>query len=283
MFTKTLASASPDYERDSIILNEEEPKESQRFRNCLSEVRKLAQKSQNKNTVERSAWKVHIVSSNSFPTKAGLASSASGYACLGTFKLINYSNDTCIKLTGIYRQIYFLVYTLAQLYELDASGSDLSALARRGSGSACRSLFGGFVRWYMEDPCIARPIACANHWPDLRCMVAVVSTGTKSVGSTEGMRRSVQTSTLLQHRIDKVLPNRIEGMQQAILERNFERFAELSMKDSNQFHAVCLDTYPPLFYLNGTSNAIIQLVHLYNQVHQKIKVKTMIRIFVIYF
>ncbi len=109
------------------------------------------------------------------------------------------------------------MYTLAQLYELDANSSELSALARRGSGSACRSLFGGFVRWYHQStPCVARPIAEAAHWPELRCLIAVVNSDSKTVGSTEGMKRSVETSDLLQHRIKHVVPERAEKMQQVI-------------------------------------------------------------------
>ena len=65
-------------------------------------------------------WKVHVNSENNFPTAAGLASSAAGYACL--------------------------VYALCQMYGVTG---DISGLARQGSGSACRSVDGGFVRWRM--------------------------------------------------------------------------------------------------------------------------------------
>ena len=185
------------------------------------------------------------------------------------------------------------VFTLAQLFELESHRSELSALARRGSGSACRSLYGGFVRWFHQSrPCIARPVAEAEHWPELRCLVAVVSNKSKSIGSTEGMRRSVETSRLLEHRVKNVVPDRVQDMQmvnslrlnegcllkclnvilQAILEKNFAKFADLTMQDSNQFHAICLDTYPPLFYMNNTSQAIIQLVHRYNELRQATKV-----------
>lgn len=90
----------------------------------------------------------------------------------------------------------------------------MSALARRGSGSACRSLYGGFVHWFHQsEPCVARPIAEADHWPELRCLVAVVSSKSKSVGSTEGMKRSKETSKLLQHRIKNVVPDRVLEMR----------------------------------------------------------------------
>lgn len=96
-------------------------------------------------------WHVHICSENNFPTAAGLASSAAGYACL--------------------------VYALAQLYDLK---SDLTELARRGSGSACRSIYGGFVRWHMGigndgRDSIAKQIAPSSHWPELRILILIVS------------------------------------------------------------------------------------------------------------
>lgn len=96
-------------------------------------------------------WKLHICSKNNFPTAAGLASSAAGYACLSA--------------------------ALAKLYNFNG---DISAIARSGSGSACRSVFGGFVRWYMGSDStgadsIARQIAQASHWPEMRIIILVVS------------------------------------------------------------------------------------------------------------
>jgi len=54
-------------------------------------------------------------------------------------------------------------------------------------------------------------------------------------------------------------------MEDAIRTRNFDKFAEITMKESNQFHAVCLDTFPPIAYLNDVSHAIIRLVDAYHQ------------------
>lgn len=106
------------------------------------------------------------------------------------------------------------MFTLAQLFELQSHPSELSALARRGSGSACRSLYGGFVQWFHNsEPCVARPIAEAEHWPELCSLIAVVSSNSKSVGSTEGMRRSVETSQLLKSRINDIVPDRIQEMR----------------------------------------------------------------------
>lgn len=86
------------------------------------------------------------------------------------------------------------------------------------------------------------------------------------------MKRSLETSELLQHRITHVVPERIDKMQRAIIEKDFKSFAELTMKDSNQFHAVCLDTYPPCIYMNNISYNIINLIHSYNDAVNDVKV-----------
>ena len=95
----------------------------------------------------------------------------------------------------------------------------------------------------------------------------------KETSSTSGMKASVETSELLKYRADVVAPRRCEEMTEAINGRDFARFAELTMRDSNQFHAVCLDTYPPIFYLNSVSHAIIDMVHSFNDHKGKPMVK----------
>jgi diphosphomevalonate decarboxylase len=183
--------------------------------------------------------KLHIVSYNDFPTAAGLASSAAGFAAL--------------------------VYTVATLYKLTLSPSELSAIARQGSGSACRSLFGGFVAWEMgskEDgsDSLAVEVAPREHWPEMHAAICVVSDAKKGTSSTSGMQRTVATSPFLQHRIQSVVPERMARMTAAILAKDFDAFAELTMRDSNSFHACCLDTDPPIFYMNDISKSIIALV-----------------------
>lgn len=68
----------------------------------------------------------------------------------------------------------------------------------------------------------------------------------------------------LQFRAESVVPERMKEMTRCIQEQDFQGFAQLTMKDSNQFHATCLDTFPPISYLNDTSRRIIQLVHRFN-------------------
>ncbi|KAE8886266.1 Diphosphomevalonate decarboxylase [Phytophthora fragariae] len=196
----------------------------------------------------RTTQHLHIVSTNSFPTAAGLASSAAGYACL--------------------------VAALAEFYGISKADEEfpgqLSALARQGSGSASRSLDGGFVAWQKgEQPdgrdSIAVQVADELHWPELCAVVCVVNDAQKDTSSTTGMQTTKATSPLLAYRAEHLVPERMKTMERAILEKDFEAFGTLTMQDSNQFHATCLDTTPPIFYLNDVSRQIIRLVHRYNE------------------
>uniref|UniRef100_A0A674MHQ8 Diphosphomevalonate decarboxylase n=1 Tax=Takifugu rubripes TaxID=31033 RepID=A0A674MHQ8_TAKRU len=244
--TTTTVVASKSFQEDRIWLNgKEEDISHPRLQSCLREVRRLARKRRNDGNPSLDSavlsHKVHICSVNNFPTAAGLASSAAGFACL--------------------------VYTLARVFGVEG---ELSAIARQGSGSACRSMYGGFVQWLMgqkEDgkDSVAQQVEPESHWPELRILVLVASAEKKPVGSTSGMQTSVETSALLKHRAESVVPGRMAEMIEAIGRRDFATFAELTMKDSNQFHATCLDTYPPIFYLSSVSQQVINLVHRYNR------------------
>lgn len=109
----------------------------------------------------------------------------------------------------------------------------------------------------------------------MRILVLVVSDARKKSSSTSAMKRSVQTSELLKYRVDHIVPKRTTGIVQAIKDRNFQVFADLTMQDSNQFHAICLDTYPPCTYMNDVSHAIVDMVHTYNDFHGSNKVFNM--------
>ncbi|KAK3814954.1 MAG: diphosphomevalonate decarboxylase [Benniella sp.] len=248
LHSKTTIRASADFTSDRLWLNgiEESIEKNKRLVACLRETRALRAENEAKDPAlpKLSGLKIHICSENNFPTAAGLASSASGYACL--------------------------VYTLSHLFQLPLDASDLSVIARQGSGSACRSLFGGFVAWEMGEKADgsdskAVQIAPETHWPDLQALICVVSDEKKGTSSTAGMQLTVETSPLLQRRIKEVVPQRMESMIAAIKNKDFATFANITMQDSNQFHAVCLDTYPPIFYLNDISRAIIRIITEYNK------------------
>ncbi|GAB0089311.1 Diphosphomevalonate decarboxylase [Sergentomyia squamirostris] len=241
MYAKTSIAASPDFAGNRMWLNGvEETFDSPRILNVLQHFREELKKSGA--SKEILSWKLHICSENNFPTAAGLASSAAGYACL--------------------------VYTLATLYGLQEK-IELSAIARVGSGSACRSIYGGFVQWEAGNRAdgkdsIAVQLAPHTHWPEMEILILVVSDNRKKTSSTGGMSRSVKTSALIDFRAKNCVPKRVQDISKAIQEKDFQTFAEITMKDSNQFHAICLDTYPPCVYLNDVSHAIIDLIHRYN-------------------
>jgi diphosphomevalonate decarboxylase len=107
-------------------------------------------------------------------------------------------------------------------------------------------------------------VAPASHWPEMKAAILVVSAAKKSVSSTAGMQATVNTSALFTHRACDVVPKRMEAMKAAIENRDFEQFAAHTMADSNQFHAVCLDTTPPIFYMNDVSRAAIRAVEALN-------------------
>ncbi|KAI6669300.1 hypothetical protein NL676_004185 [Syzygium grande] len=249
--TTTTVAVSPGFDRDRMWLNGKEISLSGvRFQSCLKEIRARATDVENKEKgikISKKDWEklhVHISSFNNFPTAAGLASSAAGLACL--------------------------VFALAKLMNVQEDHSQLSAIARQGSGSACRSLYGGFVKWIMGkeengSDSIAVQLADEKHWDELVIIIAVVSSRQKETSSTSGMRESVETSLLLQHRAKEVVPKRIVKMEEAIQNRDFASFAGLTCADSNQFHAVCLDTCPPIFYMNDTSHRVISCVEKWNR------------------
>jgi diphosphomevalonate decarboxylase len=246
----TTSRADPSFERDQLWLNgeEDEIKPGGRLATCILAMKRLRKQKVedvNPNAPKLSTFNVRIASYNNFPTAAGLASSASGFAAL--------------------------VSSLGYLYELPISPSALSLIARQGSGSACRSLFGGFVAWDMgQDPSgsdsLAVQVAPREHWPEMHALICVVSDDKKGTSSTSGMQRSVETSSLLQHRIKHVVPERMAQISAAILAKDFSTFAKITMADSNQFHAIALDTDPPIFYMNDVSRAIVALIVEYNRI-----------------
>ncbi|KAJ2882931.1 diphosphomevalonate decarboxylase, partial [Coemansia aciculifera] len=251
--TRTTIRASASFDKDRLWLNgvEEDIASSKRLVNCITTARKLraALEQDDDKAAPLSKWSLHVCSENNFPTAAGLASSASGYAAL--------------------------VSALGALFELSQSTSELSRVARVGSGSACRSMFGGFVAWQagVSDDghdSLAVQVAGRQHWPELQALVLVASDKKKAISSTAGMQTTVETSALFAERVRSVVPKRMEAMQRAIAERDFGAFGEITMRDSNQFHAVCLDTFPPISYMNDVSRSVVSLVHAFNAARNRV-------------
>ncbi|KAI9829050.1 MAG: diphosphomevalonate decarboxylase [Thelocarpon impressellum] len=244
----TTASCSSSYPAgDTLLLNAQpQPIEvNSRTSKCLAALRELrrAVEASDPSLPPLSTYPLRIVSSNNFPTAAGLASSAAGFAAL--------------------------VRAVADVYALPTSPTELSRIARQGSGSACRSLFGGYVAWRMGTRAdggdsLAEQVAPASDWPSMRALILVVSAEKKSVSSTAGMQNTVATSSLFPTRAASIVPARMAAMEAAIRARDFPAFARLTMAESNSFHATCLDTAPPIFYLNDVSRAAIRAVETVN-------------------
>ena len=176
-----------------------------------------------------------VETANDFPTAAGLASSASGFAALAV---------AATAAAG-----------------LDWSPRQLSVLARRGSGSAARSLFGGYVEMNpgtRDDgtDAHATPIASPEHW-DLRCLIALTTTGAKKVGSTEGMVRTQKTSPLFQPWIDTQTDD-LARARRAIEGRDFHALAAIAERSCLRMHATALGADPGILYWNGTT---VELIH----------------------
>jgi diphosphomevalonate decarboxylase len=188
------------------------------------------------------AW---VTSSNNFPTASGLASSASGFAALAGAS--------------------------AAAAGLSWSPQRLSQLARLGSGSACRSLFGGFVEWRAgtrDDggDCYARPLFGPDHWPGLLDLVAILADArTKTVRSSVAMQRSVATSPGFFRRQEE-LPGRIRSMVRAIRRRDAPELFGLMIEECDSFRSVCEGTRPSLDYLTKTSRRILTAVRELNRV-----------------
>ncbi len=181
--------------------------------------------------------KALVESENNFPASAGLASSASGFAALA-------------------------------LAAAEASGQklnkrELSRLARRGSGSAARSIYGGFVEMKCgnnetDDEDYAAGLFDENYW-DVRMLVAVTSTRVKAVGSTEGMNRTAKTSPFYQQWIERQ-PRDLDEMRDAVRQKNFEKVGELTEHSCFKMHALAMSAKPPLLYWNDTTVKIIHMI-----------------------
>ncbi len=168
-----------------------------------------------------------VRSRSNFPSSAGVASSAAAFAALA--------------LAG------------SQAYGLSLSEKELSRLARRGSGSACRSIPAGFTEWQAgtsDKDSYAQSIAPPEHWELWDC-VAIVEAAPKPTGSTEG--HALAPSSPLQAVRVADAPRRLGLCRQAIMEKDFEKLADIIEQDSNIMHAVMQSSSPPLMYWSPAS------------------------------
>ncbi len=226
LVTHTTVHFTPDLRSDTLNLNGRTLIGAQlsRVSDLLERVRRMA-------SIDLSA---EVVSENNFPTGSGIASSASAFSALAL--------------------------AAAAAAGLTLSEQELSMLARTGSGSACRSVPGGFVEWKPGTTHLssyAFSIAPPDHWELVDC-VAIVSREHKVTGSTSG-HSLADTSPLQAARVEDT-PRRIEICRRALLARDFEAFAAIVEADSNLMHAVMQTSTPALLYWLPATMAVMHAV-----------------------
>ncbi|MCL9665578.1 diphosphomevalonate decarboxylase [Curtobacterium albidum] len=221
--TTTTVTLDGAAETDSLVLNGSAAPEGAllRVQQFLDLVRELAGSS------DRAA----VVSENTVPTGAGLASSASGFAALAT--------------------------AAAAAYGLDLSERDLSRLARRGSGSATRSIPGGVAVWHAGDD--QGSYAERVPAPPMAMVVVTISAGEKAIGSREAMRRTIATSPFYPAWVSSTTDT-VGEMLDACAAGDFSRIGELTESNALRMHATIEGAFPPIRYLNARSVAVFDAV-----------------------
>jgi diphosphomevalonate decarboxylase len=172
-----------------------------------------------------------VSSHNDFPTAAGLASSASGFAALAL--------------------------AASRAAGLSTPLEAISALSRGASASAARSVFGGFVELGAGAETAAR-VAAPEHWP-LCMLVAVTSEAAKETGSTDGMQHTAATSPYYAAWVADA-PRLFAEVKHAVLARDFERLAPAVEQSALMMHASMLAASPALIYFRPATLALIEQV-----------------------
>lgn len=177
--------------------------------------------------------RVEVDSVNLIPTGAGLASSASGFAALAT--------------------------AAASAFGLRLTDRELSRLARRGSGSASRSIFGGLVEWHpgSDEESFAEPVPSPGL--ELGMVLVVLVGGPKSVSSREAMRRTVDTSPFYPAWLSDT-PRELELMRAAIARADVTAIGEIAERNALRMHATMFGAVPPVVYWAPDTLVLLELV-----------------------
>ncbi|HLK93447.1 MAG TPA: diphosphomevalonate decarboxylase, partial [Polyangia bacterium] len=183
------------------------------------------------------AARATVTTENSVPTASGLASSASGFAALAL--------------------------AASQAAGLALSPTELSVLARLGSGSAARSIFGGFAemaRGARPDgtDAAAHPLSEGDGW-DVRLVVAITAAGEKALGSTAAMRRTAETSPYYDAWVRGV-DGDLAAARAAIAGRDLAALGAVAERSALRMHASALAAEPAILYWNGATVAAMARV-----------------------
>lgn len=227
--TITTVEFDEKYDEDIFVLGGKELKQGEAFKKVSRHLDLVRKKFGVKE-------KAKVLSKNNFPTKTGLASSASGFAALS------------------------LAASKAAGGDLDSK--ELSILARRGSGSATRSCVGGFVEWFKGkkddgSDSFATQIAPPEHWPEFRMITTIVSRTEKKVSSRAGMAKTVDTSPFYEAWLDTVDED-MERVKKGILKKDFTLVGSTAEFNCLKMHATMITTKPSIIYWINTT---LDLIH----------------------
>lgn len=225
-YTDTVVKFQPKLKQDRMVINHHPITESTKISSVMDIIRQLL----GKNVY------ADIKSINHVPTSAGLASSASGLAALAT---------AASKAAG-----------------LQLTRRELSRLARHGSGSASRSIYGNWVEWqrgYNDQSSYAFPIPAPrlNH---IQMIAIILKKTPKKISSRAGMRRCVKTSPYY-HAWTKVTAQNLAQAVQAIQNQDFTSLGRIAETNAMRMHALTLSADPPFTYFTGKTLEVLKIVH----------------------
>lgn len=231
-YTKTTVAFREELSEDVFYLNQQ-PVTGEQYRRVASFLDIV------RNETGCIPWAAEVNSVNYVPTAAGFASSASGFAALAA----------------------------AATRALDVSMSDqaLSRLTRQGSGSACRSIYGGFVEWEQGNKADgsdshAVQVQPEGQW-DVRVAAVVLSETVKSTSSREGMKLTVATSPFYPSWVDRI-PHDLSEIKDGINNRDFEKVGSVAEENSLKMHATMLGASPPVMYWHDTTVRVMREVQM---------------------
>lgn len=227
--TITTVEFSSKYKDDIVILNDEElKKEKDAIISQLNLVREMAKIKQ----------KAKIVSKSNFPVAAGLASSASGFAAL----TLSASSASGLQLNE----------------------KELSILARRGSGSASRSVCEGFAEWLKGkkndgSDSYAQSIGGKEHWQEFRMITTIVTESKKKVSSRAGMAKTVETCPYYKGWLDTIEQD-LNLVRKGIKEKDFSTVGHAAEHNCLKMHALMMTTIPSIIYWQPATMEVIHAV-----------------------
>ena len=222
LYTEVSVSLSPDLRNDELFVNGEKSQPLlPRISRCLD------------NVIGAQRSRARITSESNFPIAAGLASSASAFAAT--------------------------TVAAASAADLSYTTEELARLAGQASGSAARSLYGGFVELTNSgDTIVLAALREVDSWP-LQVVVAITETGPKPTGSTAAMEISRETSPFYASWIEQQDQD-LEIARTAILQRDFAQLATVAEHNCLKMHSVMWASRPPMVYWNSATMRCMQTV-----------------------